>query len=127
MILEPNVDTIEIDVMTSEVIATNSNYRFVLGYLSGEFEQIYTEGELFVAVYFKRNEMMEEESIRFTLNNFDKIFKQKLPPVSVISFYMRLFGWIKDTDQLEINLPLKCSVKRIPVGKFGGKHLAVWS
>lgn len=116
-------NAIEIDV-SGPVInifeESQSNGRYLLGYISGEFYKIKTSGELFITVYYKRNTDMQWESVTFKLNKDDKIFKQKLPPgILAVCFYIRLYGY---AEELELT-SLRISVKEIPIGKYGGKPL----
>lgn len=119
-------NAIEIDLSSSEYnIFENgrSNFRYILGYISGEFLEIETDENLFVTVYFKRNIDLVWESVTFQLNAGEKIFYQKLPAgLLVTHFYVRLYGWI--TDGFELS-SFKVSIKEIPIGKFAGESLVL--
>jgi hypothetical protein len=115
---------IEIDIASSEVSVFEngrSNSRIILGYISGEFDELSTTGDLYVAVYFKRDISLRWESVTFQLNADEKHFYQKLPSgLSIISFYVRLYGYI--TDKFELT-NFKISIDEKLIGKFGGEPL----
>lgn len=119
-----NNNPIEIDIISSEISAFENgriNSRIVLGYIGGEFTKLKTTHNLFVSVYFQRNIDMEWESVSFQLNSGEKYFYQKLPAgLTVISFYVRLYGLISDEFEL---VNLKILIDEIPIGKAGGESL----
>lgn len=99
-----------------------ANFRYILGYVTGEFEELDVEGTMYVAVYYKANVDMEWQSVVYQLNTQEKIFKQKLPAVSVIKIYARLYGSL--TGEFSIS-DFKVSVDPKPIGKFGSSLLLI--
>jgi len=120
-----NSNSIEIDVSSSEInILENgqgANFRYLLGYLHGEFRKLKTTGEIFVTIYFKRNVDMQWEGETFQLNPGELIFKANIPPgILASAFFVRIFGYIDGEFELT---SLKVATKQIPIGKFGGNSL----
>lgn len=127
-------NSIYIDIQSSEIMAledVNSAYRFNLGYISGEFSDIYTEGDLYVRVYFKRGVQMKWERVEFKLIRNRKTFRQKLPPgLTVTNFFVQLCGYVvpnndaKPYSAFELT-DFEISVKKVFVGKHGGEPLSI--
>ncbi len=96
-----------------------SNRRLNLGYISGVYD-VETEDEVYVTIYYKRNNELRWESTTFQLNKEDNRFYQKLPAgLTVIEFYVRIYGWVTEFELTSC----KVSVKEKLLGKFGGEPL----
>lgn len=106
-----------------------SKERYILGYISGEFEKLITNSDLFIRVYYKRGVALDWEKIEFKLNKGQLIFQQKLPAGLLVSnFYIELDGYIEPIVQSDEQLlsdfiltSLRLSIKRIPIGRYGNE------
>jgi hypothetical protein len=95
------------------------NRRFVLGYISATYEAE-TEGDIYVSVYFKRDNTLRWESVTFKMNTDDRRMYQKLPAqITVIEYYVKIYGYATEFELTSLEILEDV----ISIGKFGGEPL----